>query len=68
MCSWWILKSFGDYKHIKTQIAPKRRVQCMPQGRTICLAYTSGSQTFIRKHEKELDEKDFISVTLRNMS
>ena len=31
MCSWWILKSFekvwkdfGDYKHIKTQIAPNK--------------------------------------------
>ena len=52
-------KDFGNYNHIKTQIVPqKRHVQCMSQGCTICLVYTSDSHTFIGKHEKELDEND----------
>ena len=63
MCTWWILKSFGEYKHQNSNCFKKRHVQCMSQGWTICLAYTSGSHTFIGKHEKELDEKDlFVSL------
>ena len=35
-------------------------MQCMSQGWTVCLVYTSGSDTFIGKHEKKLDERIYL--------
>ena len=50
--------NFGDSKHIKTQISPKKSMSNACSKPEQCL-YTSDSHTLIGKHEQELDEKDF---------
>ena len=62
------MEGFGEYKHIKTQIAPNRACAMHVPRLNNMFSIYSDSYTFIGKHEKELDEKDLICVTLQNMS